>query len=210
MVKISRSARNIKLALLGLLLSAAPARAAVTVTGIEIQSPAGGSYANIVLNDIIAIREIEIKGNIKTGNFTLAYPDYVNKQGRSIPQVEIVNEPVAQTIRQAIKVGTPPATDASAGAAQKQVDFNYKIAKISLLRQKDRGLKAFVQVLINGAVKVEARVMESKTGLWVAWPGRKDGAGKWHDQFKILNYSAGQKLDNAIIEKYKVVCSEEP
>jgi stage V sporulation protein G len=158
----------------------------------------------------MAIREIRIKGNIKTGNISLAYPDYINKQGRSIPQVEIVNESLAKAIRQAIVAGAAPANLFGGGAEQKQVDFNYKIAKISLLRQKDQRLKAFVQVLFNEAIRVEARVMESKTGLWVAWPGHKGSSGQWRDQFKVLDYSASQKLDNAIIEKYKVVRSEEP
>ncbi len=204
MARISRSKLNIKIVILGLLICAAPAQAAeaVSVTKVEILNQDVNPSANIVLNDIMAIREIKIKGDIKTGNISLSYPDYINKQGRSIPQVEIVNESLAKTIRQAIVTGAP--------SQQKQVDFNYKIAKISLLRQKDQHLKAFVSVFFNAAIKVEARVMESKTGLWVAWPGRKGSSGKWQDQFKILDYPASQKLDNMIVEKYKVVRSEEP
>ena len=198
MAKLLKLVRNISIVFIlstGIAFAADPV---TVVTGIVLKD----KIANVVLNGNLAINEIKLVTDKKTGVINLQYPDYQNKNGRVIPQVEILDKNLGEAIRRAIANNQL--------AQQKPVDITYKIAKISIYRQKASNLKAFTEIVFNGCIKIEARVMESKTGLWIAWPGRKNADGSWSKQFDIVDYSERQKIEQAVIAKYKVVRSEEP
>jgi DNA-binding cell septation regulator SpoVG len=52
--------------------------------------------------------------------------------------------------------------------------------------------------------------MDSPSGLWLAWPGRKAKDGAWIKQFDLTSISLKQAVEKAILSKYAVVKSEEP
>ncbi|MDR3274867.1 MAG: SpoVG family protein [Endomicrobium sp.] len=54
--------------------------------------------------------------------------------------------------------------------------------KLSILKKHSK-IKAFASVIFNDDIEVECRIMQSASGLWIAWPSTKKAVyGK-----KILN-----------------------
>lgn len=206
MAKISKLTQNIRIALLITLCFVSLARGAdmaIVVTQVEVTTIGPlDKIAKIILNENLLLDEIKVITASKTNVIKLNYPDYQSKSGQSIPQISILDKGLSETIRQAIISAHP--------SSKKINTLSYKIAKINLFKQEKSSLKAFVEVIFNNAVMVEARVMDSKNGLWIAWPSRKDKDGKWIKQFDILNYNLKHNIEKFIIEKYKVVLSEEP
>lgn len=172
------------------------------VTAVALETVEGMQSATITLNKNLVIREIKINKEPRSGIITLVYPEYVSKQERAIPQIVIENQKLGEEIKKAV---------AEQGASpEKAVDIVYKIAKIVPYKVKDSPLRGFVKIVFNTMVSVEARIMESNSGLWVAWPGRKAKDGTWIKQFDIMSRPLKQAVEKTILEKYAVVKSEEP
>ncbi len=172
------------------------------VTAVVIGTVEGRQTATVTLNDNVVIREININREPRSGIITLVYPEYMSKQERLIPQVAIENQKLGEEIRKAV-VEQKPSTE-------KPVDIVYKIAKISKYRDKNSQVKAFGSIIFNNAVRVEARIMDSASGLWIAWPGRKTKDGAWVKQFDLKSQPLKQAVEKAVLAKYAVVQSEEP
>jgi DNA-binding cell septation regulator SpoVG len=172
------------------------------VTAVIMETVEGKQTATVTLNDNLVIREIKIDREPRTGIITLVYPAYVTKQERAIPQITIESQKLGEEIRKAV---------AEQGASrEKAVDIVYKIAKIVPYRVKDSPVRGFVKIVFNGMVSVEARIMDSTSGLWVAWPGRKTKDGTWIKQFDLVNRPLKQNVEKSILDKFAVVKSEEP
>ncbi|MDD5132243.1 MAG: septation protein SpoVG family protein [bacterium] len=172
------------------------------VTAIVVGTVEGKQTATVTLNDNLVIREIKIDRASRSGIITLVYPEYVTKQERTIPQIVIENQKLGEEIRKAVTE--------QAASREKAVDIVYKIAKIVPYKGKDSPVRGFVKILFNAVISVEARIMDSGQGSWIAWPGRKTKEGTWVKQFDIVNQQLKQTIEKAIIDKYSVVISEEP
>ncbi len=172
------------------------------VTAVVVETVDGKQTAAVTLNNNLVIREIKMNRESRSGIITLVYPEYVSKQERAIPQIVIENQKLGEEIKKAAAE--------QRSSTEKAVDIVYKIAKINKYRAKDSQLKAFVSIIFNNAVRVEARVMDSASGLWIAWPGRKAKDGVWVKQFELTSQPLKQAVEKAIITKYAVVQSEEP
>lgn len=172
------------------------------VTAVVIGTVEGRQTATVTLNDNVVIREININREPRSGIITLVYPEYMSKQERLIPQVAIENQKLGEEIRKAV-VEQKPSTE-------KPVDIVYKIAKIVPYKGKDSPVRGFARIQFNAMISVEARIMDSGSGLWIAWPGRKIKDGTWIKQFDIVSQPLKQAVEKAILEKYTVVKSEEP
>lgn len=156
----------------------------------------------IVLNNNLVIREIKINRDQRSGIVSLVYPEYLSKNGQSIPQIAITDQKLGAEIKKAVAEQRP--------SAEKAVDIVYKIVKIVPYRVKESQVKAFASIIFNNAISVEVRVMDSASGFWLAWPGRKSKNGTWIKQFDLTNISLKQAVEKAILNKYAVVKSEEP
>jgi DNA-binding cell septation regulator SpoVG len=172
------------------------------VTAVIMETVEGEQAATVTLNNNLVIREIKINREPRSGIITLVYPEYVSKQERAIPQIVIENQKLGEEIKKAVAE--------QRSSPEKAVDIVYKIAKIVPYKVKDSPLRGFVKIVFNAMVSVEARIMESNSGLWVAWPGRKAKDGTWIKQFDIMSRPLKQAVEKTILEKYAVVKSEEP
>ena len=150
-------------------------------TGISVtEVNVSGKTADIVINDVIEIREIEIlRGDIK-------FPEYISKSGNVFPQVKFLDPEARNMVVDAIMQGKP-----SRKAIRK---INYKVSKMSPYSKEGSSLKAFAAVTFNGILEVECKVMESSRqegDYWIAWPARPPdrdrGETKWVDQVTIIN-----------------------
>jgi DNA-binding cell septation regulator SpoVG len=162
----------------------------------------GKQTATVTLNDNLVIREIKIDRAPRSGIITLVYPEYVSKQERAIPQIVIENQKLGEEIRKAVAE--------QAASREKAVDIVYKIVKIVPYKGKDSPVRCFVKILFNAMISVEARIMDSGHGSWIAWPGRKTKEGAWIKQFDIVSQPLKQAIEKNILDKYRVVISEEP
>ncbi|MDD5492365.1 MAG: septation protein SpoVG family protein [bacterium] len=172
------------------------------VTAVVLETLEGQQTAAITLNDKLVIREIKITRAPRSGIITLFYPEYISRQERAIPQVVIENQKLGEEIKKAI-------ADQNA-SREKAVDIVYKIAKIVPYKGKDSPVRGFVKILFNSVISVEARIMDSGSGLWIAWPGRKTRKGTWIKQFDIASQPLKKAIEKAILDKYAIVISEEP
>jgi len=172
------------------------------VTEVKIETIDRQEMAAVILNSNLMIREIKITKDQRSEIVSLVYPEYLSKKGQSISQIAINDQKLGAEIKKAVAELRP--------SPEKAVDIVYKIAKIVPYRVKDSQVKAFVSIVFNQAVRVEARVMDSPSGPWIAWPGRKTKDGTWVKQFDLTSISLKQAVEKAILNKYAIVKSEEP
>ncbi|MBI5555205.1 MAG: septation protein SpoVG family protein [Elusimicrobia bacterium] len=172
------------------------------VTEVKIETTDRQEMAAVILNNNLVIREIKINKGQRSEIVSLIYPEYLSQKGQSIPQIAITDQKLGAEINKAVAELRP--------SLEKAVDLVYKITKIVPFRVKDSQVKAFVSIIFNNAVRVEVRVMDSPSGLWLAWPGRKTKNGAWIKQFELTSISLKQAVEKAILNKYAVVKSEEP
>ncbi len=172
------------------------------VTEVKIEAIDTQEMAAVILNNNLVIREIKINKDQRSEIVSLIYPEYLSKKGQSIPQIAITDRKLGAEIKKAVAELRP--------SPEKAVDIVYKIAKIVPYKVKDSQVKAFISIIFNNAISVEARVMDSSSGPWIAWPGRKTSDGTWVKQFDLTSISLKQAVEKAILNKYAVVKSEEP
>ena len=70
----------------------------------------------------------------------------------------------------------------------------------------DSNLKAFADVSFAGVFIVKGlRVVEGKSGLFVAMPSIKGKDGKWHDRAHPLTKEFRETLNELVLEAYETV-----
>ena len=182
----------------GSVVQAAGADKSIMVTAVEVQNAGKLRSASVTLNDIIKIDEIAVMK--KNGRESIKFPQYINKNGQSYPQIVILNETVKKDIERAVLSGavSPPA----------KAKLEYKVTRLSLLSGQTR--RANVGVTFNEAVTITAGVMENRDKeVWIAWPARQNGKSGWVKQLTFLRPAFKKMLEDEIINKYKAARSEE-
>ncbi|MFC2091607.1 septation protein SpoVG family protein [Elusimicrobiota bacterium] len=162
----------------------------ISVTEVEVQD----DLARIVINDVIEINEVRIKGK------NVEFPEYISKSGNVYPQINFLTEEAKKEVVDAIMKKKP---------SKKLIKkISYKVSKMSPYSKKDSSLKAFAAVTFNGAVEVECKVMKSKREddeYWVAWPSRppdkEQGERKWVDQVSIVNRKVKSIIESDLVER---------
>ena len=182
----------------GSVVQAAGADKSIMVTAVEVQNAGKLRSASVTLNDIIKIDEITISK--KNGRESIKFPQYINKNGQSYPQIVILDEAVKKNIEKAVLSGavSPPA----------KAKLEYKVTRLSLLSGQTR--RGNAEIAFNETVRVTGGVMENKGGeLWIAWPARQNGKSGWVKQLTFLRPAFKKMLEEEIINKYKAARSEE-
>lgn len=163
----------------------------ISVTKVVVK----GNRASIVINGVIEIKEIELKGE------DIIFPYYTSKSGKISPQVRFLTDESKKIVREAIVNNTP--------SKQKIRNISYKVTKMSPYSRAESSLKAFVVVTFNGVMEVECKLMKSSSGGedWVAWPARppvkEKGEKRWIDQIVIRNRNVKSIIENEIIKTYE-------
>jgi len=163
-----------------------------------------GDMYEIVLNDMIVIKEIKLK-KTKIGQreiVNLQFPEYISKRGKVFPQVTVLSKDLTDRITSAIitsKVEQLPAP----------VEPSYKVNKFSPFRRSDSKLKIFASVIFANSLEVECKVMEGRKGPWISWPSRKDEtSGKYLKQVVFKSKEYQKKVENDLLNRYKTSSSE--
>jgi stage V sporulation protein G len=77
------------------------------------------------------------------------------------------------------------------------------ITEIRVSPVDDPKLKAFVTITIDGDFVVQGlKIIEGKTGMFVAMPARKRADGEWQDIAHPINNKTRADLESAILSAY--------
>ncbi|MFH2070665.1 MAG: hypothetical protein ABIJ11_05575 [Elusimicrobiota bacterium] len=173
----------------------------VIVTDIKKTDRGHKQSAEIVLNNLIRIKEIQVTR--EAGRTTVKFPAYISRKGRVYPQVKILSEELMDAITKTIETGEGTRVDALSG----KTDF--RINRFSPYRGKNSPLKVFASVVFNNALEIECKIMEGvsrKTGRpykFVSWPSRKDdSSGRWLKQVEITQKHHRNKIEKALLNRY--------
>lgn len=170
-------------------------RAAISVTRVEVF----GNFANIVINEVIAINELKIVEN------KIELPSYVSKAGKVFPQVKFLTKEAEKTVIDAVLNNEPSGTQIK--------KITYKVSKMSPYNRKGSSLKAFAAVTFNGVIEIECKVMKSKQDgdYYIAWPARppdrEKGETRWQDQVKIINKKVKSIIEKDLIDSFSTAGS---
>lgn len=167
------------------------------VTAVNVREINGKKYAEVAINDRIKIKDIEVRES--NGNVTLKYPVYTGKNGRVSDEVKVLSADVDRMIAESVRTGKPSGENG---------EFYWVITKFSPLR-KESSLKAFASVEFNDCIRVECRLYKNKSGLWVAWPSRKNENTKVWTKQVILKKDIKKDIEKALINRYNTVIEEE-
>lgn len=180
----------------------------IYVTEISTNIVKNEKIFRIVLNNAIEINDIKIK-KYSSSNI-IVYPYYISETtGKEFKQVRVVSAQAKKAIEDAIFNNKTCKEIPSFGP------MSFNITKLRLHNKKGSPVKAFVTVVFNDAIEVEVRVMSGKYGLWVAYPTRNITTEKiqkpqWLQQFNIIDKELKQKVNTAILNRYREIELEEP
>jgi stage V sporulation protein G len=78
-----------------------------------------------------------------------------------------------------------------------------KITEIRVSLVDDPKLKAFATITIDGDFVIQGlKIIEGKSGMFVAMPARKRADGEWQDIAHPINNQARADLENAVLSAY--------
>jgi len=83
------------------------------------------------------------------------------------------------------------------------------ITDVKVFIRESNQLKAFVNIVIDDAFIIRnIKVIEGKSGLFVAMPSRRVGNGEYRDIAHPINTETRNMIEKIIIDKYKEVLQE--
>ncbi|MBT3981791.1 MAG: hypothetical protein HOE90_10585 [Bacteriovoracaceae bacterium] len=72
------------------------------------------------------------------------------------------------------------------------------------LRKSEVGKSlAFGRIIMDDVFEVEVQIMTGKNGPFVSYPSKKGKDGKWYNQFRILDRSISDKVQDQVIYFYE-------
>ena len=79
-----------------------------------------------------------------------------------------------------------------------------KITDIRMWKVTDGLVRAYVSVTFDDCFVVHnIKIIEGKTGLFIAMPSRKTNIGEYHDVAHPINQQLRSEMHNQILDKYK-------
>ncbi len=167
----------------------------IIVTELNIETVDEVEMLEIVLNDKIRIKEIEIG---EFANRTIVkFPAFISRRGVVYPHVEVLKEKLQNEIIRAVESNKP--------SSEIPGELRWEITRLTEF--KGRTTRAFFSITFNDALKINGRVMERADGtVWISWPSRppQEGERVWQRQVEILDRELRQNIEKALIENYKL------
>lgn len=75
--------------------------------------------------------------------------------------------------------------------------------RIKVLNKEDSSVKAVASINLNGMFVVHnIRVIEGKSGLFIAFPASKGNDGKFRDIAHPINSDFRKQIETAVLDKY--------
>jgi stage V sporulation protein G len=85
-----------------------------------------------------------------------------------------------------------------------------QISEIRIRKVTAEGkLKAYVTITFDGCFVIHnVKIIEGKTGLFIAMPSRKAAGGEYRDTAHPINSATREKMQKLILEKYEAAMEE--
>jgi len=78
-----------------------------------------------------------------------------------------------------------------------------KITDVKVFLRPADSLKAFANIVIDDALIIKnIKIIEGKTGLFIAMPSQKNKAGQFKDVVHPLNTETRNEIEKLILDKY--------
>lgn len=159
-----------------------------TLAITEIRKEDGGKYS-ATLNGAIVFKALELQKGAD-GKEKLFFPKTPGKGGKEFPIVKLEDLGIADQIKAAIRDGK--ATGKAAPASLKVTEVRWKASS------REGKLKGFADVTFNNAIEVKGcKLLEGKSGLWVAWPSVKKG-DEYDDLIFALDKGVREMVEAAV------------
>ncbi|MCA6085362.1 septation protein SpoVG family protein [Candidatus Endomicrobiellum agilis] len=139
---------------------------------------------NIVLNDDIKVSNILLKNN------DIELPIYKGKN-KVYKQFGILKREFRQYLVNALSQNK---------TSSKSENTVFKANKLSILKKHPK-IKAFASVVFSDDIEIECRIMQSKRGLWIAWPSNKR-SGIWVKDFEFINKDLRETVEKKLLNDY--------
>ena len=79
-----------------------------------------------------------------------------------------------------------------------------KITEVRISLREDAKLKAFASITLDNCFVIRGlKVIEGKTGTFVAMPSRKRKDGEYQDIAHPINNDAREEMERIVLEKYQ-------
>lgn len=72
---------------------------------------------------------------------------------------------------------------------------------ISLVTNLTGNIRAFVKIIFNDMIYVNARILEGENGLFLVYPSYKNAEG-WRKSFLIINREVDEEIKQEILNAY--------
>lgn len=142
------------------------------------------SKFNITLNNSIQILNIELQDN------ELKFPIYKSKN-KQYKQIFVLKRDFKVYLKDSL-------LENKVFSNTESISFN--INKLYKLKNNTT-VKAFASIVFDNEIEVECRIMQGKSGLWIAWPSTKIN-NKWVKNFKFINKSLQKEVETKLIVDY--------
>lgn len=159
-----------------------------------------GKYGkSIVLNDIIEIKNVQIKKNRKTGEKFVAFPRRQKKYS------------YAKIKRNAKALGKSLAVAIESEKVATEFTKDLAITDVRINARRDQGsFRGFAKILIENSLTLDSfKILESKKdkSLWVASPSQKKpkwskAKGEYENIIYLKDKAFSDKVQKAVLDKY--------
>ena len=80
--------------------------------------------------------------------------------------------------------------------------------RMKLVDNDAKNLKAVVSITIDGAFVIhDIKIVDSKNGLFVSMPSKKDNRGEYKDICHPINTETRKSISDLVIQKYETLVS---
>ncbi|MBT9132065.1 hypothetical protein B9J77_04820 [candidate division NPL-UPA2 bacterium Unc8] len=168
----------------------------IIVTELNIETVNGKEMLEIILNDRIQVREIEIIGEF-AGRTIIKFPAYISRRGSYYPCLEVLKEELQKEIIRAVESGE--SSDKRPGK------LRWEITRLAEFTGHSR-TRAHFSITFNDALRINGRIVERADGtVWISWPARppQEGERGWQRQVEILDRTLRRSIEKALIENYE-------
>ncbi len=171
--------------------ASADERNEIAVTAVQISDSKGA----ITINDSLQINALLLVHDSSGKNY-IQMPSYMDKDKKEIPYVTLLTDDAKSAVENAVY------NNAIDKDTEKSISC--KIAEITLYDEENNSLKALAMLVLNEAVAIEVRIIETDEKLWVMWPMKKDiETQKWVKLVEVTNNSMKKMIEKIVLKKYK-------
>ena len=185
-----------------------------------LDNPQGATkaFANVGIEDLVAINGIRVVGSEK-GDF-VAMPQSKDREGNYHDIASPINSELKKEISKAVKAeysrveALPPEQRGYEKPETKTTsDVNIDNLKLEVkvypLKEPQGSTKAFAELKVDDLAVINGiRVVDGEKGEFVAMPQSKDREGNYHDIAFPINGDLRKEINKVVLDKFKEITKE--